>query len=198
MDRRTFVRLLTAVPLVTPRDRHDIPRVRVVSGYGAAATPGMPGRYPGTVVAVRSERCVDAVTSADGRRGRARDDGAGHVRADRRTSTPADAWRRFFEPADVVGIKVNCGGHPACVSDHEIVAETSRQLMSVGDPAAQIYVYERFQNQLDDVNYAPHLARGRADRRRRAREPATPTTAATIPPPTSRPTSSARRTPGRT
>ncbi len=156
MDRRTFVRLLTAVPLVTPRDRHDIPRVRVVSGYEAAVTPGMPGRYPGTVVAVRSERVLDAVTSATAA-DVVREMMARGMCALTRTSTPADAWRQFFGPADVVGIKVNCGGHPHVVSDHAIVAETARQLMNVGIPAAQIYVYERFRQQLEAVNYAPHL-----------------------------------------
>src|SRR5438445_9903899 len=75
-------------------------------------------------------------------------------------STTSDAWRRFFEPSDVVGIKVNCGGYPFCVSAYEIVAEVVRQLTGVGVPAAQIYVFERFQNQLDAVNYAPHLPKG--------------------------------------
>ena len=74
--------------------------------------------------------------------------------------TTADAWRRFFEPSDVVGIKVNCGGYPHCVSAYEIVAEVVRQLMGIGVPVSQIYVYERFQNQLDEVNYAPHLPEG--------------------------------------
>jgi len=46
------------------------------------------------------------------------------------------------------------------VSAYEIVAETVRQLMSVGIPANRIYVYERFQSQLDEVNYAPHLPEG--------------------------------------
>ena len=75
-------------------------------------------------------------------------------------ATTPDAWRRFFEPADVVGIKVNCGGYPYCVSAYEIVAETVRQLTGIGMPVSQIYVYERFQNQLDEVNYAPHLPEG--------------------------------------
>ena len=74
--------------------------------------------------------------------------------------TTPDAWRRFFEPSDVVGIKVNCGGYPFCVSAYEIVAEVVRQLMGIGVPVSQIYVYERFQNQLDEVNYAPHLPAG--------------------------------------
>jgi len=75
-------------------------------------------------------------------------------------STSTDAWRRFFEPSDRVGIKVNCGGYPFCVSAYEIVAEVVRQLTGVGVPVSQIYVYERFQNQLDEVNYAPHLPQG--------------------------------------
>ena len=75
-------------------------------------------------------------------------------------STTPDAWRRFFEPSDVVGIKVNCGGYPHCISAYEIVAETVRQLQGIGVPVSQIYVYERFQNQLDECNYAPHLPEG--------------------------------------
>jgi hypothetical protein len=71
-----------------------------------------------------------------------------------------DAWRRFFEPSDVVGIKVNCGGRPWVVSAREIVAEVVRQLMAVGIKPSEIYLYERFQNQLDDVNYAPDLPEG--------------------------------------
>jgi hypothetical protein len=74
-----------------------------------------------------------------------------------RTRTAGDAWRRFFEPTDIVGIKVNCGGHPFVVSAPEIVSEAVRQLMAVGIPAEHIYIYERFQDQLDAVNYAPHL-----------------------------------------
>jgi len=75
-------------------------------------------------------------------------------------STTSDAWRRFVEPSDVVGIKVNCGGYPYCVSAYEIVAEVVRQLTGLGVPVSQIYVYERLQNQMDEVNYAPHLPEG--------------------------------------
>ena len=55
---------------------------------------------------------------------------------------------------------MNCGGYPHCVSAYEIVAEVVRQLTGIGVPVSQIYVYERFQNQLDEVNYAPHLPEG--------------------------------------
>ena len=46
------------------------------------------------------------------------------------------------------------------MSAYEIVAEVVRQLTGIGVPVSQIYVYERFQNQLDEVNYAPHLPDG--------------------------------------
>ena len=60
----------------------------------------------------------------------------------------------------MVGIKVNAGGRPWVVSSHEIVAETIRNLMAVGVKPQQIYIYERFQNQLDQVNYTPQLPEG--------------------------------------
>jgi uncharacterized protein (DUF362 family) len=119
----------------------------------------MPGPYPGRVVSVRSESCVDASTSAADA-GAVREMMARGICALTGDRTPLAAWRRFIEPADVVGIKVNCGGHPWVVSAHEIVAEIVRQLGAVGVPPERVFVYERFQNQLDAVNYAPHLPAG--------------------------------------
>jgi hypothetical protein len=111
------------------------------------------------VVSVKSATCVDAST---GRADAAivREMMARGMRMLTGASTTSDAWRHFFEPSDVVGIKVNCGGYPHCVSAYEIVADVVRQLTGIGVPVSQIYVYERFQNQLDEVNYAPHLPEG--------------------------------------
>src|SRR6185436_4231937 len=139
--------------------RTDLPTLRVVSRYAPAAKPGMPGPYPGRVVSVKSDRCVDIPTNQANDEV-VREMMARGMRALTGAGTTPDAWRRFFEPSDVVGIKVNCGGYPFCVSAYEIVAEAVRQLMAIGVPLAQIYVYERFQNQLTEVNYAPHLPPG--------------------------------------
>jgi hypothetical protein len=73
---------------------------------------------------------------------------------------PLAAWRRFFSSDDIVGIKVNCGGYPHVVSDYDIVAETIRNLLAVGLKPAQIIIYERFQNQMNEVNYAPRVPVG--------------------------------------
>jgi uncharacterized protein (DUF362 family) len=160
MDRRTFVRLLAAAPLVpTLRDDRPLPALRVVTSYAPARVPGMPGPFPGMVVSVTSPRSVDTATNvADA--DVVREMLARGMCALTGQATTGNAWRRFFEPSDVVGIKVNCGGHPYCVSAHEIVAEVTRQLMAVGVQPSQIYVYERFQNQMDEVNYRPHLPEG--------------------------------------
>src|SRR5919108_904100 len=160
MDRRTFVRTIAGMPLVARGvPAIGTPRLRIVTAHRPARIPGMPGRHPGLVVTVRSDSSVDTGTDA--------------IRADvvqemltrgmcalTGDASPQDAWRRFFTPADVVGIKVNCGGYPYVISGYELVAEVVHQLMLLGIPAEQIYIYERFQNQLDEVNYAPHLPEG--------------------------------------
>jgi len=164
MKRRAFVRLLAAAPFTptlkegpTPLD--GFPHLRVVTKYAPAAVPGMPGPYPGRVIAVKSEKCVDPETS-EANDEVVREMMARGICALTREKTPLAAWRRFIDPSDVVGIKVNCGGHPWVVSAYEIVAEIVRQLGAVGVPPTRVYVYERFQNQLDSVNYAPHLPEG--------------------------------------
>jgi uncharacterized protein (DUF362 family) len=178
MDRRSFVRLFAAATYARASLRHvhtaaaaevataravqktqELPALRVVSSYTPAATPGMPGPFPGRVVAVNSARSVDTATGkAD--EAVVREMMAQGMRALTGAGTTPDAWRRFFEPSDLVGIKVNCGGYPHCISAYEIVGEVVRQLTGVGVPVTQIYVYERFQNQMDECNYAAHLPKG--------------------------------------
>ena len=160
MDRRAFVRLLAATPFLRSfQSRPAVPKVRVVSPYTAAPTPGMPGPYPGRVVAVTSARSVDVATGA-ANADVVREMMARGMRALTGAATTTDAWQRFFHPADRVGIKVNCGGYPHCISAYEIIAETVDQLGRAGVPPSQIFVYERFQNQLDECGYAPHLPDG--------------------------------------
>lgn len=150
--------MLAAAPLASLAPG-TIPSYRIESRYAPVDGAGMPGPWPGRVVAVRSARAVDVATSAA-------DAGVVREMMDRGLcaltgeATPLAAWRRLFEPSDVVGIKVNCGGHPWVVSEHEIVAEAVRNLLGVGIPPSQVFVYERFQNQLDDVDYTPHLPPG--------------------------------------
>src|SRR5207237_4559591 len=123
MHRRSFVRLLTATSFLRGfQPPSDTPALRVVSRYSASGMAGMPGPYPGRVVSIRSDRCVDTSTGA-ANDDVVRDMLARGMRALTGASTTPVAWRTFFEPSDVVGIKVNCGGYPNCVSAYEIVAD---------------------------------------------------------------------------
>jgi len=60
----------------------------------------------------------------------------------------------------VVGIKVNCSGAPRICSSPEVVAGIAENLVAIGVPAKQIYVYERFDNQLQSVGYPKYLPEG--------------------------------------
>jgi len=154
------VRLLAAAPFAaTGNDNKDIPPLRVVTKYRPAAVPGMPGPFPGLVVSVKSEKSVDVDTNTANAQV-VREMMARGMCALTGEARAADAWRRFFTPSDVVGIKVNCGGYPHAISEYAIVSEIVSQLNGIGVPTAQIYVYERFQDQLTEVNYAPHLPDG--------------------------------------
>src|SRR4030095_901922 len=115
MDRRTFVQLLAAsqIPNIVPTD--TLPQYRVNSRYRPASTPdkgpGMPGPYPGVVISVKSAKCLDQSGEHVGG-DVVKEMMARGMCALTSKATVEDAWRRFFEPSDVVGIKVNCGGRP--------------------------------------------------------------------------------------
>ncbi len=164
MERRTFVKMLASTPLVASDDALDwkkrvIPKHKAVTPYEAAATPGMPGPYPGQVVVVKSDKCL----SADGQQIKAEvvremmDRGMCELTGQRH---PLDAWRLFIRPDDIVGIKVNVVGRPWCVSSHAVVAETVRNLTALGLRPEQIYIYDRFRDQLDEANYQPYVPEG--------------------------------------
>src|SRR5436190_12341325 len=68
------------------------------------------------------------------------------------SSLPA-AWARFIGPADKVGIKINPSGAPACCSSPEIVREIVAGVQSVGVPARNIFVYDRYAYEMDIGSY---------------------------------------------
>jgi hypothetical protein len=111
---------------------------------------GMPGPLPGRVVEVRSSKVIvqdqvdPALVGKMIERGMVELTGA---------SSPLKAWQYFFNKDDVVGIKVNASGLPYCVSSPEILNEIIRELNLVGIPLRNVYLYEKFTQQLDLVGY---------------------------------------------
>ena len=119
----------------------------------------MPGPYPGQVVRVHSENSIDTA-SARVNREVVKQMLAGGMKALTGDARPEDAWARFISPKDVVGIKVNCSGAPQIRSSPEVVAGIAENLIAIGVPAKQIYVYERFEGQLRSVGYEKFLPAG--------------------------------------
>jgi uncharacterized protein (DUF362 family) len=143
---------LLAVPV-------DDPVYKVVTRHKPTAKPGMPGPYPGQVVRVHSDRSVNVETGQADREAVRQMMNAG-ITALTGDTRKEDAWARFITPKDVVGIKVNCSGAPRIHSAIEVVAEIAENLIAVGVPAKQIYVYERFESQVSTVNYPKALPAG--------------------------------------
>ena len=160
MKRRTFVQLLAAAPIASNVNVEEVtPKYRIVTPYKPAAAPGMPGPYPGKAIRVKSAKCL----SADGLKINdevVREMMERGMRALTSDAKAVDAWRRFITPDDIVGIKVNVVGRPWVVSSHPLVAEVVRNLMAVGVNPGRIYIYDRFQDQLDEANYVPHIPKG--------------------------------------
>jgi uncharacterized Fe-S center protein len=74
--------------------------------------------------------------------------------------TNKDAWANFFSASDVVGIKVNCSGAPDIKSLPEVVGAIVINLTQLGIKPSQIYIYERFLDQLLSVHYERHVPEG--------------------------------------
>jgi uncharacterized protein (DUF362 family) len=118
----------------------------------------MPGPFPGRVIevqdpgSVRSDNSIDTLAvSAMMARGMKELTGADH---------PAEAWRMFFQPGDVVGIKVNPVGlqrRPevaAAISSPEVILEIVKGLKSAGVKPQDIIVFERYAAEFRDT-YQP-------------------------------------------
>lgn len=150
MNRRAFMQLAAASSALAAKD--DAPLYRVVSSYGPAPGSSMPGRYRGATIRVHSEGVIDAETDRVDRAvaGKMLAEG---MRALTGAKDNREAWAGFFSPQDVVGIKVNCSGAPAIRSTPEVVGGIVENLVGIGIKPTQIYIYERFLDQLLSVHY---------------------------------------------
>src|SRR6266404_850142 len=103
MHRRAFLQCTAMAPAALAAVTPDIPQYKIVTPYRPDPHAGLPGK----VVSIHSERSIDAQSGkADPEMVRKMmDSGMTALTGER---TPADAWRRFITPQDIVGIKVNC------------------------------------------------------------------------------------------
>src|SRR5580658_7090138 len=159
MHRRTFLQMAAAAPAALAGPDHKIPKYRVVSRYQPAAQPGMPGPHPGQVASVHAANCIDESTEKPDD-AVVRDMMSRGMQALTGQADVRDAWARFIAPSDVVGIKVNCSGAPGIMASPVVVAEIVRNLVAVGVKPDAIWIYERFEDQVESVHYGRYLPEG--------------------------------------
>jgi uncharacterized protein (DUF362 family) len=138
-------------------------RRNFLAGAAAAARPvagrkdGIPGPYPGRVVAVRHGGSIEAgayrrePVETMMRRGMMELTGA---------PSWADAWRVFVQPGDVVGIKVSpVGGRRLC-SAPEVLRAIIDGIRQAGVRAGDIVVYDRYRREFQQCGYDKWLPEG--------------------------------------
>ncbi|MBL8238637.1 MAG: DUF362 domain-containing protein [Bryobacterales bacterium] len=160
MQRRDFLTLpsVAGAALAAPK-ADELPKYRVQSSYKAAAQPGMPGPFPGRVVNVHAAKSISPETDKVDPAAVAEMMKQGML-ALTGDKDLRDSWRRFIQPNDVVGIKLNCSGAPKICSHPVVVAEIAKQLIAIGVPARNITCFERFKDQIDTVKYPQYLPEG--------------------------------------
>jgi hypothetical protein len=131
------------------------------SHVGAPKTPlskfAAPGLYPGRVIEVKNRAMIQgkkrnvAAIKATMDRGMKELTGA---------TDAVEAWKHFFEPGDVVGIKVVPNGQPDAHSSFEIVLEVIEKLKAVGVKTSDMFVYDRYRGEFMDAGYQKILPSG--------------------------------------
>ncbi len=139
-----------SLPALPPIELHGLP------GY-AASPLGMPGLFRGRVIEIREPKAIvgNRVTQSIVRRmlEQAMTELTGE-------KSVRDAWGKFIDPTDIVGIKINPSGAPACCSSPEIIREIIDAVALVGVPLRNIVVYDRYSYEMDIGSYQTLLPTG--------------------------------------
>lgn len=169
MDRRTFVKrtcigsagLLVGglpalgsdeviLPQPPPIDVHEAPLAK-------KSPLGMPGLFPGRVVEISDQRSIVTNRVSQPIVHEMLERGLKELTGE---SSAQAAMAKFIEPKDVVGIKINPSGAPACCSSPELIREIISTVRSVGVPPRNVVVYDRFGDEMDQGSYHALLPPG--------------------------------------
>jgi len=105
---------------------------------------GIPGPYPGRVIAVEHP---GSIVSGQYQREAVREMLRRGIMELTGAPSPTEAWRVFFEPGDVVGIKVNPVGQPYLISKAEVFQSIVEGLNLAGVKNKDIVAYDRYKSQ---------------------------------------------------
>lgn len=149
-DRREFLAASVAAAALACQKR-------AVEAQAADIEYGIPGPYPGRVVAVsHPHSIVDDQFQAE----------PIEQMLDRamleltHAESVEEAWREFFEPGDVVGLKLNPVGQPAVISSPEMVRAIIARLEGIGIPHKDVVAYDRYGQQFQAAGFVEWLPEG--------------------------------------
>jgi hypothetical protein len=168
LNRRQFISasaaavpLVSAVGALAPAFGEGLQAIGKVAHQGgdgkSLSKLAAPGLYPGHVVEVRNAGMY---------KNGIRDAAAIKATLDRGikeltgASDAVEGWKHFFEPGDVVGIKVVPNGEPEAHSSFEIVLEVIEKLKAAGVKTSDMFVYDRFRGELMAAGYHKVLPGG--------------------------------------
>lgn len=148
MRRRDFITTSVAGGLLTA----------TYSARAATSTKlGLPGPFPGRVIAVERPGVVEARKYHREAVRQMLNKGMMELTG---APSPQEAWRFFFEPSDVVGIKLNPVGRPFVMSAPEVVLELIDGLGMAGVPKKNIVAYDRYRREFLEAGFDKWLPEG--------------------------------------
>ena len=158
-DRREF--LAASLAVATAACGNTITEKKASSSStpssGSGSNLGIPGPYPGRVVAVRHPgNIVNDQYQAEPVRQTMERGMLELTHAD----NWADAWRVFVQPGDVVGVKLNPVGQPHVISSAEVVRNIIDGIEQAGVKRQDIVVYDRYHDQFLNAGFDKWLPEG--------------------------------------
>src|SRR5205814_5164312 len=163
VDRRSFVKrsCLGSAALfldhfgTSPSYSEDLipqaPPIHVNEPQSTSISPlRMPGLYPGRVIEIADGRSIAGNRVSQPTIRQMLDQAMRELTGEKAVR---ESWAKFVQPRDVVGIKINPSGAPACCSSPEIVREIVAAVQSVGVPASNIFIYDRYAYEIDVGSY---------------------------------------------
>lgn len=156
-DRREFLAAGVAAATVACSQKVADKQAAASAASSSGLKHGIPGPYPGRVVAIEHPGSIisGAYQAEPVRQMMER----GMLELTHAENW-ADSWRQFFEPGDVVGIKVNPVGQPHVMSAPEVLHPIIDGLEQAGIKRKDIIVYDRYHDQFLSAGFDKWLPEG--------------------------------------
>lgn len=129
----------------------------LASAQSAGKRLGIPGPFPGRVIAVNHP---GSAVSGRHQAEPVREMVARGMKELTGATDATEAWRYFFEPGDVVGIKVNPVGQPYLISSPFVMQAIIAGLESAGVKRNDIFAYDRYYTEFVSGGFAKWLPDG--------------------------------------